>query len=329
MEQWIVDGRDLIRKRHDALSQVTPATLERADEVVLASSFCSGSDSSTSSGNWNDISGVKGLYKRILHEGGGGDDKPKIYAEATVKYAYYNRDGVLIDTHGDYGAMDFVCGGGAVTQALEEGVLSMVAGEVAAFVLDPAFGFRDEGLVTKAGRIGVDETALLIVELVEFENPMTDLQKCDRAEVLKQRGNEFLKKDDLSEAIAQYTKALYKLGRHGYKGSDDDVRRRNTEVRVPILSNLQLCSLKKKDYKKVLEIGENILKLDPAHGKAMFRRAQAFEARIEFDAAEGELRKMLEMGADVDVATEALSRLEQRKKENEAAQKASCSKMFK
>eukprot|EP00759_Apiculatamorpha_spiralis_P039972 PhF_6_TR38675/c0_g1_i1/m.57860 len=128
MEQWIIDGRDLINKRYNKVSRISPEFIQNAE-----------------ANGWVDLSGVRGLYKKVLREGTG--ENPKVYAEVTANYRYII-GGVTVDDQGE-APMDFVVGGGAVTQAMEEGAISMKKGELALFTVDPAFAFRDEGFSSK------------------------------------------------------------------------------------------------------------------------------------------------------------------------------------
>jgi len=96
-----------------------------------------------------------------------------------------------------------------------------------------------------------------------------------------------------------------------------------------LFSNIMMCMNKKKDHNRVIEWANKILAIDPKHGKALFRRSGAYEAKIDFERAIRDLETMLLNGVNVEEATAQLALVKGRNAVNDAAQKESYSKIFK
>ena len=92
-------------------------------------------------------------------------------------------------------------------------------------------------------------------------------------------------------------------------------------VKLATYSNCAAVMLKLKRYKDALEKCNKALEIDGAHQKARFRRAQALAARDDYDEAEMDLKKLIDMDPKNVDARNELKRLKhkmatQRKKDS-------------
>lgn len=314
MEQWVCDGRTVIRDRGCSL---IPKDVETAD--------------------FEDLSGCRGLLKKIVKEGNG--EKPRMYAECSCAYKYCDPEGRVVDCSDDDGPLEVLLGAGQVTQGFDEGLASMKAGEIATFWLDPAFAFRENGLRTKFGGVSPDTPVMLTLELLSFDNPMNAQQKLSKGKELKEAANAKFCSGDVDGALRGYHDALRKVGATFTPTADEakrlsseelDILRRDDKVlRSVLFNNIATCWYEKDDNTKCLHFVEKSLLQQPTYAKALFRKALVFEKQCNFDAAIAILRRMEEesIGAASEV-TALRSKLEAKNTVQSSVQSDVYKKMF-
>mmetsp|Transcript_40613 Transcript_40613/g.97122 ORF Transcript_40613/g.97122 Transcript_40613/m.97122 type:complete len:387 (+) Transcript_40613:162-1322(+) len=117
------------------------------------------------------------------------------------------------------------------------------------------------------------------------------------SEMLKNEGNNNVKAQQYSEALAKYSKALENIASHA--GSDID------SLKVSLLNNSALCHLKTKDFDAAFKASEDALKVDPQSFKAIFRRGQAKAEMGKLSEAVADVRSASELSpGDKTIATE-------------------------
>ncbi|NXN81579.1 TOM34 protein, partial [Bombycilla garrulus] len=97
----------------------------------------------------------------------------------------------------------------------------------------------------------------------------------ERARMLKEEGNEFVKKGNHKKAVEKYSESL-KL----YK-------------ECATYTNRALCYLALKQYKEAAQDCTEALKLDPKNVKALYRRAQALKELKDYKSSIADLKSLL------------------------------------
>eukprot|EP00927_Polykrikos_kofoidii_P078608 TRINITY_DN75412_c0_g1_i1.p1 TRINITY_DN75412_c0_g1~~TRINITY_DN75412_c0_g1_i1.p1 ORF type:complete len:610 (+),score=160.57 TRINITY_DN75412_c0_g1_i1:198-1832(+) len=87
------------------------------------------------------------------------------------------------------------------------------------------------------------------------------------AVVIKNEGNDLIRKGEYKQALTSYDRALENLRPH----SGDDVK----QLRLSLLLNAALCHLKLKAYQKSIDMAEEALTINAKSVKAIFRRGLA------------------------------------------------------
>jgi len=92
--------------------------------------------------------------------------------------------------------------------------------------------------------------------------------------------------------------ARYKSSVDIFKNEDklvgEDLKKVNA-VRLPALSNATIIRHKERAWNKVIEKANEALAFDPYHVKCLFKRAQAYVQTEQYDIAELDLKKCLEL----------------------------------
>ncbi|XP_054258216.1 tetratricopeptide repeat protein 1 [Macrosteles quadrilineatus] len=127
----------------------------------------------------------------------------------------------------------------------------------------------------------VDELAMKDLELTYTEEDRQRLQK--EAEVFKQKGNELFKSGEFKESALAYTQALRTCPL-----SFQNERSIYYSNRAASKMKLELNESAIEDCTKALELNERYL-------KAIFRRAQLYEATDKLDEALADYKKILEI----------------------------------
>jgi hypothetical protein len=281
MEQWIVDGRSLVRQRDPAKFDRVEADVKRVlaevapelrcftskllqpgqcrfagDGNGLEFAFdCDEEGRANATGVWHrgtDLTGVFGIIRSGAAGDAAGDAEgqcPNPYAECTADIMWFFK-GELVDELRDF---TFVAGAGVVPQAAEEGVLGMASGSRATFACDPGFAFR-EGLPrpSVAGKAVPPEAVVTLhMHLKRITNPLTPAEKLALATQLKDEGNRLIAERDWHAAIGAYQRALDRIASGGVSadaGSDDAeaaarVQRETRALKVSVLHNMAVATM--------------------------------------------------------------------------------------
>uniref|UniRef100_A0A8D2N4M1 Mitochondrial import receptor subunit TOM34 n=1 Tax=Zonotrichia albicollis TaxID=44394 RepID=A0A8D2N4M1_ZONAL len=97
----------------------------------------------------------------------------------------------------------------------------------------------------------------------------------ERARVLKEEGNELVKKGNHKKAVEKYTESL-KLNKE-----------------CATYTNRALCYLSLKQYKEAAQDCTEALKLDPKNVKALYRRAQALKELKDYKSSIADIKSLL------------------------------------
>ncbi|KFV20040.1 Peptidyl-prolyl cis-trans isomerase FKBP6, partial [Tauraco erythrolophus] len=177
-------------------------------------------------------------------------------------------------------------------RGLELGLKTMKKGEAARFVFVPDYAY---------GRLGCpplippNATVTFEVEVLDFidsdesdtffeltaeQQDTIPLQKVLKvADTERQFGNYFYRRQHFEIAKDKYKRALSILGR---SPASEAEQRQIDELKVPLLLNLSLTSLKLGCPARALAYGENALEIDQRNAKALFRCGQACLCMTEY-----------------------------------------------
>ena len=320
MEQWILDGRSLIRQRSpdvvqtsDDVQRVAASGSSCFTSMLLTEQFCRVDDKgelhfrfdcdddghASPDGNWcvaDDLSGVFGFVQQRAAR----RNAVAVYASIVADVKWFC-NGRLVDESVN---LEFVAGAGTVPQALEESVLGLDVEAPGVFLCDPAFAYREDGFArpsVEGAVVPPDSVVTLHVRIRSFENPLHPLERVARAEELKASGNGCVKDGNFGEALSLYRNALDKLSSGASPDRDvgmSVVERTEVDERVralkPVLyHNMALCVMKLHPLSaeaagQAVTYCTRALAVDPEYAKARFRRALAHIQKHDFQAAQAD-----------------------------------------
>lgn len=116
-------------------------------------------------------------------------------------------------------------------------------------------------------------------EEASADNKLNELKI--EADVLKESGNDFVKKQNYQEAIDMYTKAIQLYNRE-----------------ASYFANRSLCYLKYNKYAECIQDCSCAIDLDETYWKAYSRRMQAYESLGHFILAFRDCQRVLELSSD-------------------------------
>ncbi|KAI6241317.1 AH receptor-interacting protein [Aphelenchoides fujianensis] len=120
-------------------------------------------------------------------------------------------------------------------------------------------------------------------------------EKLERVEKLKEDGNTAFRKGEQKEAIAKYKEALGLLDQLLMLEKPGDVEWKELDQKnLPLHLNLAQCFLNERKFHEAAESASEALKRDETNEKALFRRAKARIGMWELNAAEEDLKRLLE-----------------------------------
>ncbi|XP_074974894.1 mitochondrial import receptor subunit TOM34 isoform X2 [Caretta caretta] len=115
-------------------------------------------------------------------------------------------------------------------------------------------------------------------ETASLEKQVPTAAMIERAKILKQEGNELVKKGNHKKAIEKYSESL-KLS--------------NQECTT--YTNRALCYLSLKQYKEAIQDCTEALELDAKNIKAFYRRAQAFKELKDYKSSMADINSLLKI----------------------------------
>lgn len=122
---------------------------------------------------------------------------------------------------------------------------------------------------------------------------MTTGEKVEAAGKKKEEGNALFKTGKYAKASKRYEKAVKFIE---YDTSYTDEQKKSAKA-LKIACNLNdaACKLKLKDYKQAEKLCTKVLEFESTNVKALYRRAQAYIQLADFDLAEFDIKKALEI----------------------------------
>jgi tetratricopeptide (TPR) repeat protein len=123
-----------------------------------------------------------------------------------------------------------------------------------------------------------------------------------------------------------------KLKKDGFAELPDDLKPFFIDVRGRAMMNISLMlfkeaensekeDLKIKNAQKILEFCNELIKLNPKHNKAFFRKAQAFILKKEYNSALDELKRLLEIDPNNKDAKDLFKRIKRETQKNDVKEK--------
>jgi tetratricopeptide (TPR) repeat protein len=132
-------------------------------------------------------------------------------------------------------------------------------------------------------RAEAEENARRVAHSSNTNAPRTNKQRLAAADLQKKGGTIAFKDHDFKSAARHFLDGVQLLS--GCRDMSPEVTAQVNELQLSMLLNLSMCFLKLEKWTKVIDNCTEALKLDAANGKALFRRATAYEQQGEIDKA--------------------------------------------
>ncbi|XP_041047998.1 peptidyl-prolyl cis-trans isomerase D [Carcharodon carcharias] len=168
----------------------------------------------------------------------------------------------------------------------------------------------------------------------DIDGDLNDMDTIVRiAEDLKNLGNNFFKAQNWIMADKKYTKALRYTATLRDEIDDESTEKLDSvkSLESILLScnlNIAACKLKLSDWNAAIESCDEALEINQSNTKALYRRAQAWQAKKDYDQALDDLKKAQEITPEDKAISNEILRVKQKKKEQKEKEKATYAKMF-
>ncbi|XP_006814126.1 peptidyl-prolyl cis-trans isomerase FKBP8-like [Saccoglossus kowalevskii] len=242
---------------------------------------------------WMDILGNGQLKKKVLKPGGGYRSRPARGDFVTVKYKTYLENDNEVE---DCESLKFILGDGDVIAAFDLAVAVMEMGEVCTLLSDSRFTYGDLGRepdIPGGAKLRF-ELELLAVDDVPDMFEIDATQRLSLGNKKRERGNELYFRNDYSNAINSYTRAINYLEPEEGMVNKDEFKKIE-ELKVKCYNNLAACQLKVEAYEAALKSCNAVLKVEPDNVKALFRKAKVLAQKGELEDAVIYMRKAIKL----------------------------------
>ncbi|XP_022991333.1 peptidyl-prolyl cis-trans isomerase FKBP62-like [Cucurbita maxima] len=253
--------------------------------------------------SWKTVSEVtpdKKVIKKILKEGEG-YEKPNDGAIVKVKLTGKLGDGNVFLRKGyDDGEepFEFKTDEEQVIDGLDKAVATMKKGEIALVTIAQEYAFGSSESQQELAVVPPNSTVYYEVELVAFDKEkeswdMNNQEKIEAAGKKKEEGNVLFKSGKFARASKRYEKAV-KFIEYDSSFSEDE-KKQAKALKVACNLNNAACKLKLKLYNEAEKLCTKVLELESSNVKALYRRAQAYIELADFDLAEFDIKKALDI----------------------------------
>ncbi|CAL9177526.1 unnamed protein product [Musa hybrid cultivar] len=255
--------------------------------------------------SWKTVTQIgddKKIIKMILKEGEG-YDRPNEGAVVTVKLIGKLQDGTIFvkKGHDEQEPFEFKTAEEKVIEGLDQAVMTMNKGEIALVTIPPEYAFLSTESKQDLAVVPANSTVIYEVELVSFVKEkeswdMNTAEKIEAAAKKKEEGNALFKMGKYMRASKRYEKGS-KFIEHDSSFSEEEKKQSKALKAICSLNNAA-CKLKFKDYKEAEKLCTKVLETESRNVKALYRRAQAYIQLADFDLAELDIKKALEIDPD-------------------------------
>jgi len=231
---------------------------------------------------WEDILGSGRLMKKTVIRSEEEGERPAVGQVVAIMTEGKLEDGFQVDMNEK---LEFTIGDNDVIQAFEIIARLLQVGEVVEFKTDPRFAY---GKLGRTPDIPPDAHIHYVMALLEIKPPleyekMPPLKRLDHGLAKKERGNVLFKREEYSQAIVSYTKAVKILdtdsgGSGDSAGSPSDLQKILDE-KMKVYNNLAATQMKLLAYDQAIKSCDSVIKLQPNNVKALFRKGQALESK--------------------------------------------------
>nr|XP_060641136.1 peptidyl-prolyl cis-trans isomerase FKBP8 [Anolis sagrei ordinatus]XP_060641137.1 peptidyl-prolyl cis-trans isomerase FKBP8 [Anolis sagrei ordinatus] len=233
---------------------------------------------------WLDVLGSGLLKKKVLVAGRGRESKPVKGQEVTVRLKASLEDGTEVEEEPQ---LTFTLGDCDVMQALDLCVQLMEMGETALILSDAKYCYGPQG---RSPIVPPDANLALEVELLEARDApdlelLSGMEKAERANQKRERGNVHYQRADYVLAINSYDIALKIVGSSSKVDFSPEEESALMEVKVKCLNNLAASQLKLDHYEAALRSCNQVLEQQPDNIKALFRKGKVLAQQGEYSEA--------------------------------------------
>ncbi|KAL3082169.1 hypothetical protein niasHT_037807 [Heterodera trifolii] len=237
---------------------------------------------------------------------------PTEHAGVTVHAVGTTTDGrVFFDAQ-----LDYVLGEGldhGLPDGVDKALKRMDRGEKSRVTLKGKFGY---GKCPPAELgLGIYEEIVFTLHLKDYEKvkatwELTDEEKLDRVKAYKDRGTDFLHQGKFALALAKYDTVIYMMEfakpTKAPQEGGDEIAAKFEQMFVAAQLNSALAHLRMGDPIETIKHCEKVLERQPNNVKAIYRKAQAYQLRKDFEDAIATYQHIVELEAENKAAQQAI-----------------------
>eukprot|EP00850_Spirogloea_muscicola_P013212 SM000088S23753 [mRNA] locus=s88:483697:489033:+ [translate_table: standard] len=288
-----------------------------------------------------DMLGDGAVIKRRLRQGQGEFPVDCPLEDSTVLLHYKGTlpddDGrTFLDTRktGSGDPLEIGTGEGLLPEGLDMSVRLMLPGELALVTSNSGHAYDSfaRGASRLEGAMGSrvvelhssQSTAHSILQQwdgLSFEEIMSD------TEALKAVANDVFRRDCIALARLKYEKLLRELG--NVHPHDDQEKNLLQTARESLQLNIAACFHRLQEFARAIEVANKVLEGSPFHGKALYRRGNAYMSQGDYDEAREDFLLMAKADANLETeAKAALARLKRREQDEASKQRKQFKGLF-
>ncbi|CAI7872926.1 unnamed protein product [Closterium sp. NIES-53] len=237
-------------------------------------------------------------------EAGEGYERPNDESVVKVRYTLRLEDGMVVEEKGMSDGEDpfeFTTDEEQVVPGLDKAVMKMKKGELATITIAPEYAYGSEEKTLEKGTVPANSTLVYELRLADFVKDkesweLGDEEKVAHAAKKKEEGNVLFKSGKFVRAAKKYSKAM-KLIEYDTQFKDEE-KKACKVLKVSCGLNEAACQLKLKDFPAAVKLTSKVLELEGSNVKALYRRAQAYMGTEDYDLAEWDVKKALDLEPD-------------------------------
>lgn len=254
---------------------------------------------------------------------------PKVGQEVQIKYTLKNSDNTVIDSTENRPPFSYIIGSNKVYEEIDTAIKTMKKGEkkeiaITAKTAEDMFSVYN---MEKKGEIKLE------IELVDFYDKIKSVfemdtkEKKERALLIKEEGVKLFKEKDYKNAVEKFKEALTYIDKVNEHEMNEEIK----TIKISLMLNACNCYNRLNEYTETIKMSENVIAVKNDNAKCYYYRGMANAYLDEFDKANEDYNKLIEILKDEkDPGVQALRQLiDTRKSTKESKEKAKYKNIFK
>ena len=228
---------------------------------------------------------------------------PKLGQEVEINYKITTKEGKIIDSTENKHSFKFIIGSNKILKEIEDEVIKMKKGELKEIKLNSDNCENIFNLINDENNKEEKNKELNCqIELIDYYDKIKSIYEMDTQEKesmvkkLKEEGVEFFKKQEFEKSIEKFKESYAYILKINEKDLSSEIK----NLKLSVLLNQCNCNNRLKNYIETIKIANEVMNITKDNMKSYYYRGTANAYLDEFDKANEDYNKLVELMKSTD-----------------------------